>query len=48
LARKGRAWRDLTPFLLKRLFGLTKGKSLVANIALVKNNAAGLADREGA
>ena len=28
-----------TPFLLNRIFELTEGKSLVANIALVKNNA---------
>jgi len=32
--------KDLTPFLLQRIFELTEGKSLVANIALVKNNAA--------
>jgi pseudouridylate synthase len=32
--------KDLTPFLLKRIFELTEGKSLVANIALVENNAA--------
>ena len=31
--------KDLTPFLLKRIFELTAGKSLVANIALVENNA---------
>jgi pseudouridine-5'-phosphate glycosidase len=31
--------KDLTPFLLKRIFELTEGKSLVANIALVENNA---------
>ncbi|MGV3490599.1 MAG: pseudouridine-5'-phosphate glycosidase [Devosia sp.] len=31
--------KDLTPFLLKRIFELTDGKSLVANIALVENNA---------
>ena len=35
ISRKG-----VTPFLLQRLFELTDGKSLVANIALVKNNAA--------
>jgi pseudouridine-5'-phosphate glycosidase len=28
-----------TPYLLKRIFELTEGKSLVSNIALVKNNA---------
>lgn len=32
--------KDLTPYLLNRIFELTQGKSLVANIALVKNNAA--------
>jgi pseudouridine-5'-phosphate glycosidase len=31
--------KALTPFLLQRLFELTEGKSLIANIALVKNNA---------
>ncbi|WP_083988978.1 pseudouridine-5'-phosphate glycosidase [Devosia geojensis] len=31
--------KDLTPFLLKRIFELTQGKSLAANIALVENNA---------
>ena len=31
--------KDLTPYLLNRIFELTDGKSLVANIALVKNNA---------
>ena len=33
---KGKA---MTPFLLQRIFELTGGKSLVSNIALVKNNA---------
>lgn len=32
--------KDLTPYLLNRIFELTGGKSLEANIALVKNNAA--------
>lgn len=32
--------KDLTPYLLKRIFELTAGKSLAANIALVENNAA--------
>jgi pseudouridylate synthase len=32
--------KDVTPYLLQRLYELTGGKSLVANIALVKNNAA--------
>ncbi len=31
--------KQLTPFLLKTIIELTEGKSLVANIALVKNNA---------
>lgn len=31
--------KDVTPFLLSRLFELTKGASLAANIALVHNNA---------
>ena len=29
----------VTPFLLSRIFELTEGRSLVANIALVRNNA---------
>jgi pseudouridine-5'-phosphate glycosidase len=31
--------KAVTPFLLKRIFELTEGKSLTTNIALVKNNA---------
>jgi pseudouridylate synthase len=31
--------KNVTPFLLKRLAEITQGRSLVANIALVKNNA---------
>lgn len=31
--------RDVTPFVLKRIYELTQGRSLAANIALVKNNA---------
>ena len=31
--------KAVTPFLLDRLFSLTKGRSLSANIALVLNNA---------
>jgi pseudouridine-5'-phosphate glycosidase len=38
--KDGVSRKDLTPFLLKRIFELTDGKSLVANIALVENNAA--------
>ena len=37
---EGVSRKDLTPFLLKRIFELTEGKSLAANIALVENNAA--------
>ena len=38
--RQGIGGKALTPFLLQRLLELTDGRSLVANIALVKNNAA--------
>ena len=38
--RQGVAGKALTPFLLKRIFELTEGRSLVANIALVEHNAA--------
>ncbi len=31
--------KDITPFLLKSIFEMSEGKSLIANIALVKNNA---------
>ena len=31
--------KELTPFVLSRINDLTKGKSLLANIALIKNNA---------
>jgi pseudouridine-5'-phosphate glycosidase len=37
---KGIARKDVTPFLLERINQLSKGESLKANIALVKNNAA--------
>ncbi len=37
---EGVSRKALTPFLLQRIFELTDGKSLTANIALVKNNAA--------
>ena len=44
-AKRGRiSGRDVTPFLLKRIVELSKGKSLSTNIALVKNNAEGGAD----
>ena len=31
--------KGVTPYLLQRIFELTEGQSLVANIALVRNNA---------
>jgi len=31
--------KGVTPFLLQRIFELTEGRSLTANIALVRNNA---------
>lgn len=36
---EGVSRKALTPFLLQRLFDLTDGRSLAANIALVRNNA---------
>jgi pseudouridine-5'-phosphate glycosidase len=36
---KGIAAKQVTPFLLGRMFELTEGRSLTANIALVRNNA---------
>ncbi len=36
---RGIAAKEVTPFLLQRIFELTEGRSLEANIALVKNNA---------
>jgi pseudouridine-5'-phosphate glycosidase len=36
---KGIAAKKVTPFLLQRMFELTEGHSLTANIALVRNNA---------
>lgn len=36
---KGIAGKAITPFLLNRLFELTQGATLTANIALVRNNA---------
>lgn len=38
--RAGVSRKALTPYLLQRLFELTDGRSLAANIALVRNNAA--------
>ncbi len=36
---QGISGKPVTPFLLQRIFELTEGRSLVANIALVRNNA---------
>jgi pseudouridine-5'-phosphate glycosidase len=36
---KGIAGKETTPFLLAEIAGVTEGRSLAANIALVKNNA---------
>ncbi|HIP24325.1 MAG TPA: pseudouridine-5-phosphate glycosidase, partial [Rhodobacteraceae bacterium] len=36
---QGIAAKAVTPFLLQRIFELTEGASLTANIALVRNNA---------
>ena len=36
---QGIAAKQVTPFLLNRMFELTEGRSLTANIALVRNNA---------
>ena len=38
-AAQGIAAKAVTPFLLQRIYELTKGRSLDANIALVLNNA---------
>jgi len=40
--------RDVTPWLLDRIAVATAGRSLVANIALVKHNAASAAQIAGA
>ncbi|MDZ4096976.1 MAG: pseudouridine-5'-phosphate glycosidase, partial [Paracoccaceae bacterium] len=37
--RQGISAKAVTPFLLQRIFDLTAGRSLAANIALVLNNA---------
>ncbi len=37
--RHGIAGKSVTPYLLQRIFELTEGRSLTANIALVRNNA---------
>jgi pseudouridine-5'-phosphate glycosidase len=36
---RGIGGKSVTPFLLQRIFELTEGRSLTANIALVLNNA---------
>ncbi|HLQ87742.1 MAG TPA: pseudouridine-5'-phosphate glycosidase, partial [Enterococcus sp.] len=36
---KGIVGKEITPFLLGKIKDITDGKSLAANIALVKNNA---------
>jgi len=41
---QGLLGKDVTPFLLGRIFELTEGRSLEANIALVRNNARLAAD----
>jgi pseudouridine-5'-phosphate glycosidase len=41
---KGVAGKELTPFLLAEIAGVTEGRSLAANIALVRNNARVAAD----
>ncbi|MBO9477117.1 pseudouridine-5'-phosphate glycosidase [Shimia sp. R11_0] len=41
---QGVTGKGVTPFLLQRIFELTEGRSLVANIALVRNNARLAAD----
>ena len=37
---RGVSRKEVTPYLLGRVLELTEGRSLVANIALVRNNAA--------
>jgi pseudouridine-5'-phosphate glycosidase len=37
--QQGITGKNVTPFLLARIKALTEGRSLVTNIALVKNNA---------
>jgi pseudouridylate synthase len=37
--QRGITGKEVTPFLLQRIFELTDGRSLTANIALVRNNA---------
>jgi pseudouridine-5'-phosphate glycosidase len=44
LDAQGVTGQDVTPFLLRRVVDRTEGRSLVANLALVRNNAATAAD----
>lgn len=44
MENKGVSGKDVTPFLLERIFELSAGESLKANVALVKNNARLAAD----
>jgi pseudouridine-5'-phosphate glycosidase len=37
-AERNIAGKDVTPFLLNEIVAVTKGKSLTANISLIKNN----------
>jgi pseudouridine-5'-phosphate glycosidase len=39
-ARLGISGKDVTPYLLDRIFHLSSGRSLTTNVALIKNNAA--------
>ncbi len=48
MSARGIAGKEATPFLLGRIVELTGGRSLVANIALVKNNARLAAEIAGA
>jgi pseudouridine-5'-phosphate glycosidase len=38
-ATEGISGRDMTPFLLDRVSALSQGRSLAANMALIRNNA---------
>lgn len=42
--REGVTRKDVTPYLLARINELTDGRSLIANVALIRNNAAFAAD----
>lgn len=43
-AREGVTRKEVTPYLLARINELTQGRSLIANVALIRNNAAFAAD----